>query len=561
MRPLRCSAAVLLVAVLSCSGEPTAPLGPPSAVEGAWIFSAELINSDRNLVCEHYGTINVTQSGSTLSGTVRQTLECVGPSDTVLNTGTVAFTGSTGLSAIRLRFVGCDYEGDLFHAPIDSAAGDVTCDVRIRALRIPVAGQWVANIEVPPPTIAGSIIIPPGDVLVVTGETIKVVLSAHDPRGVTWVGYSLGPAPNIADSFAVHDTAFADTIAYTVPASWDGNSNLDIWARNPYHALAWLDVASLIVLDAVRHPYQSVSLGVRAADAAFDPTRNVMYFTEPDSARVAVLGLSTFTFGAPIRLPMIRRALGSQGIDILPGGDTVIVSLPDTAQLALLDRLANTVTTSGMTGISGPQWLRTSANRKAFTIAQVDSAGSSFSVVVERDLATGRDSIRREVGHVNAGATLWGSPDHSKVLAINVTSYPGPTCLYLYDAATDAFSSCSGPGFIPSPAATATTTGDKWYVGNVLLDGSLNLLATVGYKYDAGISPDGSVAYLPTSYGYDKIALPSGDVLERARIQALGGVTARRITVFPDGKRLFMWDDTGFGTNHATVVDLTVTVP
>jgi len=545
---------IALMSGAACGNEPTAPQGAPGAVEGAWTFSAELINSDRNLVCEHYGTINVAQSGSTLSGTVRQTLECVGPSDTVFNTGTVAFTGSTGSSAIRWSFAGCDYRGDLFHAPIDSAAGDVTCDVRIRALRIPVFGQWAANIEVPPPTIAGSIIIPPGDVLVVTGETIKVVLSAHDRRGVTWVGYNLGP---IADSFAVHDTAFADTIAYAVPASWDGNSNLDVWARNPYHALAWLDVASLIVLDAVRHPYQSVSLGVRAADAAYDPARNVMYFTEPDSARVAVLGLGTFTFGAPIRLPMIKRALGSQGIDVLPRGDTAIVALPDTAQLALLDRLANTVTTSRMTGISGPQWLRTSANRKAFTIGQVDSAGSIFSVVVQRDLATGRDSIRRDVGHVNAGATLWGSPDHSKVLAINVTSYPGPTCLYLYDAATDAFSSCSGPGFIPSPTATATTTGDKWYVGNVLLDGSLNVLATVGYKFDAGISPDGSAAYVPTWYGYDKIALPSGAVLERARIQALGQVTARRITVFPDGNRLFMWDDVGFGTNHATVVDLT----
>src|SRR2546430_9119731 len=33
--------------------------------------------------------------------------------------------------------------------------------------------------------------------------------------------------------------------------------------------------------------------------------------------------------------------------------------------------------------------------------------------------------------------------------------------------------------------------------------------------------------------------------------RSLGGVTARRITVFPDGKRLFMWDDTGFGTNRS----------
>src|SRR5207247_9326160 len=139
------------------------------------------------------------------------------------------------------------------------------------------------------------------------------------------------------------------------------------------------------------HPYQSGSLGVRAADAAYDPARNVMYFTEPDSARVAVPGLGTFTFGAPIRLPMIKRALGSQGIDVLPRGDTAIVALPDTAQLALLDRLANTVTTSRMTGISGPQWLRTTANRKAFTIGQVHCARPRLPVAVRRELAPGRD--------------------------------------------------------------------------------------------------------------------------------------------------------------------------
>jgi hypothetical protein len=46
---------------------------------------------------------------------------------------------------------------------------------------------------------------------------------------------------------------------------------------------------------------------------------------------------------------MIKHGLSLQGIDILPGGDTAIVALPDSAQLALLDRLANTVTTSGMT--------------------------------------------------------------------------------------------------------------------------------------------------------------------------------------------------------------------
>ncbi|HEY6157248.1 MAG TPA: hypothetical protein VIV88_07315 [Gemmatimonadales bacterium] len=552
-----------LMSVGACSNEPTAPQGPLAVVEGEWTFSAELFSSDFKLQCEHYGTLNVARAGANLTGTVTQALGCVGPSDTIGNSGETTFTGSVGASTIRFTFVGCDYQGDLFHVPIDSAAGDVSCDLISRGRRIPVFGQWSANYHPPGPKIEGSIIIPPGDVLVVTGETLKIAISAHDPRALSWVGYSLAPGLNIADSFAVHDTVFSDTIRYPVKASWEGSYNLDVWARNPYNLLAWQDVGGVVVLNAVRHPYQSVSLGVHAADATYDSVRNVMYFIEPDSARVAVLALNTFTFGAPIHLPMNKRDFFWEGIDILPGGDTVIVALPDTAQLAVLDRLANTVTTSRMTGITSPLWLRTSANRKVFTIGQVDSAGSTFSVVLERDLATGQDSIRRDLGHLNAAASLagspslWGSPDHSKVLVINVTSYPGPTCLYLYDAGTGAFSSCRAPAYIGSPAASATRTGDKWYVGNVLLDGSLNLLATEGNEFNAGISPDGSVAYAPTWYGYDKIALPSGAVLERVRIQALDGVTAQRITVFPDGNRLFMWDDPHFGTNHATVVDLT----
>jgi hypothetical protein len=545
---------VVVLTFLSCGKDVTAPEpGLPSDVAGDWTFDAFVFTAQGTLECEEYGTATISRSGANLSGTAHHHHACAVGGVTTDTVVTDALTGSVGSATIRLTFGGCDYHADLYHAPIDSAAGIVTCSTPVGGSLGALSGIWSASFQVPPPTIAGSIIIPPGDVLAVTGDTIKVVLSAHDRHGLTWVGYGLVPAPGVADSFAVHDSVFTDTIAHIVPASWDGTSYLDVWARNSYHQLAWLDVASFVVLNAVRHPYQSVSLGVRAADAAYDPVRNLMYFTEPDSARVAVLGLSTFTFGAPIHLPMIKRGLSVQGIDVLPGGDTVMVALPDTAQLALLDRLADTVTTSRITGISGPQWLRTSANRKAFTIGQVDSAGSTFSVVVERDLATGRDSIRREVGHVNATANLWGSPDHSKVLVINVTAYPSPTCLYLYDAATDGFSSCSAPGTIASLSATATTTGNKWYVGNWLLDGSLNLLATVGYKFYAGISPDGSVAFVPTWYGYDKIALPSGAVLERARIQ----VTAQRITVFPDGKRLFMWDGGGFGTNHATVVDLT----
>lgn len=60
-------------------------------------------------------------------------------------------------------------------------------------------------------------------------------------------------------------------------------------------------------------------------------------------------------------------------------------------------------------------------------------------------------------------------------------------------------------------------------------------------------------------YGYNKVALPSGALLERVRLTGIVG--SSRITVFPEGTRLFLWDDANgsfsFGTYHATVVDLT----
>jgi hypothetical protein len=241
------------------------------------------------------------------------------------------------------------------------------------------------------------------------------------------------------------------------------------------------------------------------------------------------------------------------------GGDTAIVALPDTSQLGLLDRLANTVTTTRINYINGISLMRVTANRKALLIGQVDSAGYIFYAVVERDLATGRDSIRRDVGqmgHVNATATLWGSPDHSKVL---VLSQGAPSCAYVYDAATDKFSACSAFFFSATIPPSSSAHGERWLVGEMLLDSSLNVLATVTPAAGGGVSLDGSVAYVSTLYGYNEIALPSGALIERVRVTGIPG--SSRITVFPDGNRLFLWDDANgffsFGTNHATVVDLT----
>jgi hypothetical protein len=553
----RSAFALLLVAFVSCGKDAVAPEpGPPSDVHGTWTFGEQL--SGAQAACEDYGSIDFSQSAGELHGTVTQNGSCDTRTGTIDNSRTGSLTGSVGEVSIRFTFAGCSYHGYLFHVPIDSASGTVDCQSHLGKPTYSAKGLWSANIQVPPPKVSGAVIIPPGDNLVVTGETVRIVITASDPRGLKSVAYDLSPPASVGESFDASDTSFVDTIAFTVPASWEGTSELRVSARNIYGKLAYeaFGQGQFTALDAIRRPAQTATLDARAADAAYDPARNVMYFTEPESARVAVLSLGTFTFGAPIPLPMVKRNLDLQSIDLVPGGDTAIVALPDTSQLAVLNRAGNTVTTSRVTGATGIDQLRVTANRKAFTIGQVDSGGYVFFVVIERDLVTGRDSIRRDLGHVNATATLWGSPDHSKML---VLTQGAPSCAYLYDATTDAFSACSAFGFNPAAFASATTSGDRWIVWDKLVDGSLNVLATVVAGGD-GISPDGSVAYLGTSYGYDKIALPSGARLERVRVAGLPA-TPVRVTVFPEGTRLFLWNDwlqaLNFGTRQATVVDLT----
>src|SRR5207247_1776702 len=95
-------------------------------------------------------------------------------------------------------------------------------------------------------------------------------------------------------------------------------------------------------------------------------------------------------------------------------------------------------------------------------------------------------------------------------------------------------------------------SGDRWLVHNLLFDGALNLLATV-LPSDPGpgtIAPDGSAAYYPTLYGYEKVRLPDGVVLERVRIPP----NDARLTVLPDGLRLVLSGAAGF--TRVTVVDL-----
>ena len=569
-------APILAAVLLTCGKDSAAPLpdepGPPTDVAGLWSYTAYLENTDRQIECHDEGRITISQDSADLTGPVTQAGSCNSEEGYFEYSGTGTLSGNVGAATVRLAFEGCSYHGDLFNTPRDSAGGTVTCTITgpLPVGRLSLTGTWFAikGIEAQPPELTATIVWPPGDQqYFVTGETFRLAIRASDDRKLHSVVYNIGPPMNLYDSVFTTDTVFTDTVEVVVPASWDGEADVLVRAHDAGGGGQFQNIGTLRVLNGIRRPFQSRNLIARAAGAVYDSTRNVLYVAQPESAQVGVLSLGSMTLGPRIHLPTAAVGYGTLGIDIVPGGDTVVVPLPDSGRIALLNRVSGTTTTVPIAGGLGATNLVVTSNRHVFALGSRDSAGFLFFGIVDHDLATGTDTLRRDVGqngHLNATAQLFRSPDQSKVFVYSVGA---PTCGYVYDVATDSFSACQTFGVAGDAVASATTNGSKWLWGNLLLDSALNVIATVPsltgpwppVPMFPGIAPDGSVAYIPTTYGYDKVALPAGTVLERVRAYYWPyGLT--RATVFAEGTRLLLWSDLQHGMPgmyRAIVVDLT----
>ena len=574
-RPPRRYIPLWIVACLTCGKDSSAPLpdepGPPADVAGTWSFRETLVSTQHQFECRDQGVIAIAQHNADLTGSVTQTGECtIGPGYAD-NSGTTTIAGNVGAATVRFDFGDCSYRGDLFNMPRDSAGGTVECHINfgIPYGRVAFTGTWSAikGIEHAPPSFTAEIVRPAVDSsFFVTGETFRLIVRASDDHKLHSVVYSVGAPMNLYDSIPTTDTTFVDTVDYVIPGTWDGIADVFVRVRDAAGGASFGNAGTLRVLNGIRRPFQTRWLIARAAGTAYDSARNVLYLAQPESAQVGVLSLTSMTLGPRTHLPMTRADYGSFGIDIIPGGDSVIVATPDSG-LAILNRLSGAVTTVPIAGVTGTSNVVVTSHRHALVFGSRDSSGYTYFGIWDHDFTTGADTMRRDIGlngHLNATAQLYRSPDQSRVF---IYSNGAPACAYVYDVATDAFSACATLNFSWPTAATATTDGSKWLWGDLLLDSALNVVTTA-FILDGneqppgarlpGLAPDGSVAYLPRYYGYDKVALPAGTVVERVRIPS--DLFLSRATALPEGTRLLLssdWPAGMTGMRQAILVDLT----
>jgi hypothetical protein len=501
--------------------------------------------------------MGILQSGAAFTATANQTGSCIGPGGPVDNSGAASVSGVASATGIQFHFAGCGYEGSLFNTPPDSAAGSVSCTLTDHGQTFTLTGTWFAvkGVDLTPPTAAGTITAPQGDVLFVPADTFQVSVTASAARRLLWAGYRLGPPASLQDSVKVPQKDYTGPFRVLVPSSWVGTSGLSVFARDALGRSVEVPVGTVQVLDAIRRPFTTVALTATATGLAYDVKRDALYLPEPAIARLAVLALSSFTLKAPFSLPGAPTHEGQTGIDMVPGSDSVVVArgfLVGNPSLAVVNLVTGTADTVQINGTMGVFDARVVSGRKVFMFGESAPSGGYITFGIwEYDLTAGTQRRRTDVGlsgNVGAQTEMARSGDQSKLLVWDLNR----ACAQFYDLLSDAFSTCKTVYF-PLPAVpTATPIGDRWLVHAVLMDGALNVLATV-LPSDPGpgvIAPDGSAAYYPTFYGYQKIRLPDGAVLERVRIRPTGA----RLTVLPDGRRLVISGDQGFA--RITVVDL-----
>ena len=343
----------------------------------------------------------------------------------------------------------------------------------------------------------------------IAGVTDSVDISALDNHSVAWVGWSFGPPSNARDSVAVAGATVQASIPFTVPASLTGTTpTFSVFARDSDGNLTVDAFGQVNIAPYVHHPVRTATVDTAMTDIAYDAKRNVLYLSEAGHANVLVLSLASMTLQTPIAVPA-----PPVGLDLTPGGDTLVVALANTGDLAFVTLNGTPTTTvvqltaldsvpgDSTTITSAVQTVRVAADGRVIvgTLRTVNNVQNG--AVVELNLATSQSRIV----YPGSVVALARSGDATRVIIWGIVSYA--QSVQLYDGVGHQYSGY--PSILAGPLQnsgifmSATQTGTSFLVGNLLWDGSLNPIAAVTADnalsiqgYGSAISPSDTIVWL-----------------------------------------------------------------
>jgi hypothetical protein len=316
------------------------------------------------------------------------------------------------------------------------------------------------------------------------GDTDTITVSARDNHQIAFLGYQLG---RLRDSVAGQSTSATLTAVSPIPASDLGTTpQFTLFAVDPDGNEIMQTQATLAVASNLTRPVVTAVLDTAVRGATYDPKRNVLYLTVGDASVVQVLSLASMTYASPMSLP-----IPGGGLDLTPGGDSLVIALPGTADVAILNLTTTpaTLSTQHLHALNGANG---DTSQTKDTVSDVRVAADNHAIVawhggpdprigesaswgiVDLDLTSGYDTV--PIIDAHDPVPIVRSGDATKVLMLN-TPDPGGT---IYDATSHSYTQPAQLS-IPDPdtfygALSADRTGSYYGIGDIVYNSSVTLL-------------------------------------------------------------------------------------
>jgi len=390
-----------------------------------------------------------------------------------------------------------------------------------------------------PPTVDGFVrawdgsdVTSPAAAVYGEGDTIRMEFIATDAHRVRWVGIHLLEPGDVQDSVEVTDSLPAVRATFWLRSNpvFAGIMRINAFARNNTgdRAETTLRGNPVSVYARIARPVNSAALTANVRDLVLDTKRGLVYLSQPDSARIAVLSVATMTYQTALKPPGPPA-----GLDLSLSGDSLVVALPGTRQLGLMDLTAaapawSTLNLSADTTTGAePQNLRvTASNQVLVLVTQPGVVSGAGGQLVEYDITHGTMRTRTDVGYqgqVSVDLVMIRTADRSRIVMLDGGSCcPAPA--FVYQSVGDFFGPSHPTVQRYGPATSPDATGQHVLIAGGVFDNQLTLLQSYfppGAAWAASISQSGDTAYFADGAGLLRTQLSDGVTLEKVMLPAV----------------------------------------
>lgn len=391
------------------------------------------------------------------------------------------------------------------------------------------------------PTVLGQLTTTHAGTGAAPGDTLTMNVHATDRRKLAYVGYTFGPPASTSDSVATSAQTFDLAARIPVPSTWTGSSAYSVFARDSVGNRTEVAAGVLTVASRARRAIASAALPGPVRDAAFDSKRNLVYLSVPSLQSVQVLSTASMTFGTAYTF-----GASPHGLDLTPGGDSLVVALVETPNVAIINLKNGTQTMMPVTSGNGPDFLRVSNTNKVLVTITFDGSGYGGSFI-EADLATG---ATRNLKTVTEYVPLAASGNRGRIMAL-IDDSCCPEEAFVYDAASGSVVADAGTISNYFNWVTADYLGDAFLIQSQLYGPTLRQTSAYGGNlYDGGpsvLAPDGQSGYFAETTGFVHVRFSDGKVLDTFTL----GEAPAGMWLSPDGLSMAV-----AGTSHVFLVDL-----